>query len=130
MPEEKKRLELIFDRLKSLYGFEELADLADRMGVARNTLYQARKRDSVPYKQIDTFCMQEGISLEWVFNGRGSAQLDDDPTTAMVVMLTTLIAEVEQPLPTDKLEKIMNIVKSRWPSITADEIRSLLSLAS
>lgn len=62
----------VLDRLKSAYNLKSDADLADRLGVAPNTVATWRRRDSIPFERILSHC--DDLDLNWILKGRNGSQ--------------------------------------------------------
>lgn len=58
-------------RLKDALGVVTDAELAERLGMKRNALYNRKAAKSPPYAAIVAICEQEQISLDWIILGRG-----------------------------------------------------------
>ena len=53
----------IIDRIIKYKGFRTDAKLAEYWGIAPTTVTNWRKRNSIPFERIMTFCKDEGILI-------------------------------------------------------------------
>jgi Bacteriophage CI repressor helix-turn-helix domain len=61
----------IIDRIIKYKGFKTDAKLSDYWDITPTTVTNWRKRNSIPFERIITFCEAEGISLDYIFTGKG-----------------------------------------------------------
>jgi len=52
-------------------GIKTDAKLSDYWNITPTTVTNWRKRNSIPFERIITFCEDEGISLDYIFTGKG-----------------------------------------------------------
>lgn len=109
-----KTADHVIGRLKEALGISGDSALAAKIGVARSTLANWRRRNSVPYEKCVEVALKERLNLDWVLTGEGPPkkemfvvpQIDED-------LLATAIALAE-----------------RWPekphSVTTPELASLI----
>ena len=64
----------VLDRLKQFLQIDKDADLARLLGEQPKKLGVWRLRDTVPLELLISFCSQEGLRLEWVLTGEGTAR--------------------------------------------------------
>ena len=83
MREEKNAalLRQVLDRLKTLEGVRNDADLAEPLATNKRNVSAWKERGTLPWERLHAYCLRRQISLEWLINGRGAAQV------------TTLVAE-------------------------------------
>ena len=61
----------IIDRVIKHKKFKTDLKLAEYWNVTPTTVTNWRKRNSIPFEKIITFCKNEGISLDYIFTGKG-----------------------------------------------------------
>lgn len=66
----------VLDRLRARYKLNTDSELAQRFGVAKNTLSNWRQRDSIPFPICVQIAEEEGLSLDWILLGRGPQKSD------------------------------------------------------
>lgn len=59
----------IFTRLKELLNFKSDKEMYDFMGVIQGTFTNWRRRNSIPYEQINSICINEKLDLNYILNG-------------------------------------------------------------
>ena len=64
----------ILDRLKSALSLKNDTELGNRLGVSKAAISNWRKRNSVDYPLVFSFC--EHINIDWLITGRGTMNLD------------------------------------------------------
>lgn len=67
----------IIDRVLKYKNFKTDAKLADYWNITPTTVTNWRKRNSIPFERIITFCEDEGISLDYIFTGKGEMTRKD-----------------------------------------------------
>lgn len=98
----------IIDLIIKHKGFKTDTKLAKYWGITPTTVTNWRKRNSIPFERIITFCKDEGISLDYIFTGEGEmirkpekdgdekddayiykeGESDDDPEIAGLLSMT------------------------------------------
>lgn len=63
----------ILGRLKSALGLSTDMALAERLGVAQNTMSMWKARGILDYEKLIPLCEQNGLSLDWIISGRETA---------------------------------------------------------
>ncbi len=77
--------ELILNRIKEAYNFKNSAELADFLGIARNTLTNWYKRNSIDYDLVFSKC--EHLNIDWLITGKGQmlrGEYINSPNTSYV----------------------------------------------
>lgn len=99
----------ILDRLAAILETSSYADMAGKMGVSKSTVGNWYHRESVPFEECVKLAQQQGVSLDWLFLGRGSRQLDpasplyvDEPKTRMLL---------EEPDDKGRRERLQNLAQ-------------------
>lgn len=62
----------ILDRLKTALSIKNDTELGTKLGVSKAAISNWRKRNSVDYSLVFSFC--EHISIDWLITGKGSMQ--------------------------------------------------------
>ncbi len=60
----------IIDRIKEVLETKKDTDVAQALNIKRNTFALRRKRGSIPYEEILTFCNKKDISVDWALTGK------------------------------------------------------------
>ena len=61
--------------------FDSDIKLAELWELSPNTISTWRKRNSIPYKNIVAFCDNEGVSLDYIFTGKGQINRKPEKNT-------------------------------------------------
>lgn len=69
----------ILKRLAFILGTSSYQEMADRLGVSKSTVGNWHHRGSVPFEECIRVAMERGVSLDWLFVGRGKPYLRDAP---------------------------------------------------
>ena len=64
--------EPILDRIKVILGFAQDKDVAGYFGVSPTSVYNWRKRGTIPYEECVRISVDKGVSLDWLILGAGS----------------------------------------------------------
>jgi hypothetical protein len=77
MREEKNAalLRQVLDRLKALEGVRNDVDLAEPLATNKRNVSAWKERGTLPWERLHAYCRRRQISLEWLINGRGAAQV-------------------------------------------------------
>lgn len=59
----------IFDRIKKELNFNTDKEMYEYMGVIQGTFTNWRRRNSIPYEEINTICINNNLDLNYIFNG-------------------------------------------------------------
>jgi hypothetical protein len=70
-----KNISEIIARLKLVTNEELDANVAKLLGMNENALYSHKNRQTIPYKQLSTFCEKKSISLDWLLTGAGEKRI-------------------------------------------------------
>lgn len=66
----------IFNRLKSELKYTTDKEMYDYMGVIQGTFTNWRRRNSIPYEQINLICINEKLDLNYIINGTKSEKIE------------------------------------------------------
>lgn len=66
----------IFDRLKSELNYTTDKEIYEFMGVMQGTFTNWRRRNSIPYEQINTICNNEKLDLNYILNGKKDEKIE------------------------------------------------------
>lgn len=87
----------ILDRLKTALSISSDQELCKALGVAKSTISNWRKRNTIDFKLLFTLCEQ--INLDWLITGRGSFEIkpinDIDPSS-YPEMIDRIISQAEE----------------------------------
>ena len=61
----------IIDRLKKLKALESDTAVADLLGIKHSAFAERKRRSSIPFEEIVSFCDKEGLNIDWVLTGAG-----------------------------------------------------------
>ena len=61
----------ITDKIKELKGLKSDTAVAEVLKMNQSTFAERKRRNSIPYEEIISFCDREGISLDWLMLNRG-----------------------------------------------------------
>jgi len=67
----------IIDRIKKLKGVHSDTQVAKLLEITRENLNNYKRRSSVPRKAIETFCLKEGYSLNFILHGTEPIRISD-----------------------------------------------------
>ncbi|EJD6368836.1 helix-turn-helix domain-containing protein [Providencia huaxiensis] len=67
----KKEIEIIIDRLKSVFNVTTDSALCRALDVSPQTLSSWKLRDSIPYAICVDISIKQNVSLDWLLLGRG-----------------------------------------------------------
>ncbi|MDY6857399.1 MAG: S24 family peptidase [Thermodesulfobacteriota bacterium] len=67
-----RNINLILDEIKKIKGFVKDSELANLLKVKPNVISTWKSRNTIPYKNLITFCDSEGYSIKWLLYGEGS----------------------------------------------------------
>lgn len=62
-----KSLVEIIENIKKLKSLSSDAEVAELLGMKKQTLATAKMRNSIPFEILISFCQNEGVSLDWLF---------------------------------------------------------------
>ncbi|MDY6904125.1 MAG: helix-turn-helix domain-containing protein [Thermodesulfobacteriota bacterium] len=61
----------ILNRIKEASGQKKDIDIANALNLKQSTFANAKKRDSIPYEALITFCNKNQINIHWLLTGEG-----------------------------------------------------------
>ncbi len=64
----------IIDRIKTLKSLESDTAIADLLGIKRSAFAERKRRSSIPYEELVSFCEREGLNIDWLLTGEGEAR--------------------------------------------------------
>ena len=70
----------ILDRLKTALSLKSDTDLGNRLGVSKAAISNWRKRNTIDYPLVFSFC--EHINIDWLITGRGDMELKAPQTNS------------------------------------------------
>lgn len=59
----------IFERIKTKLNFKTDKDVYEEMGIQQGTFTNWRRRNSIPFQEINTLCFKYKLDLNYVING-------------------------------------------------------------
>lgn len=59
----------IFNRLKNKLNIKSDKEMYEYMGVMQGTFTNWRRRETIPYKEINTICIKEKFDVNYILNG-------------------------------------------------------------
>jgi hypothetical protein len=63
-------MEDIIDRIKSHVRVHTDSEVAERIGLRKQELFQYKKKKTIPYKYLIEWARMESVSLDWLLMGR------------------------------------------------------------
>ena len=69
------QLRQVLDRLKALEGVRSDVELAEPLETNRRNVSAWKERGALPWDRLYAYCERRQISLEWLINGRGAAEV-------------------------------------------------------
>lgn len=66
----------IFNRLKKEFHFNTDKEMYDFMGIPQGTFTNWRRRNKIPYEEINTICIKYNLNLNFIINGNEKYQND------------------------------------------------------
>ena len=61
----------IIDRIKEVLKTKKDTDAAEALNIKGNAFALRKKRGSIPYEEILTFCNNKKLSVDWILTGKG-----------------------------------------------------------
>jgi hypothetical protein len=119
----KASLRDIINRLKALAGVSNDIDLSNPLQVSKRNIANWKARDSIPWEQINQFCLKNGYSLEYVVNGNGSIKCDGIAEPGIIYKVNTNQDEVY-----DIAAKVYTELQAQGKKTDADKFRQLIRL--
>lgn len=74
--------ESVMDRLKHFFEVPNDKEVADILGISPSSIYERRKRGSIPFEQIISTLDNKQVDLDWIFYGIESKE--EKPRTAFI----------------------------------------------
>jgi|GEM_PF-1552764 len=93
----EENLYKIINRIKQLEGLHTETQVAKVLGMSRENLNNYKRRHSIPRKAIERFCLQQGISLNYVLYGIEPPRIEEAARPA----------SAEDDLSNDKIRHLM-----------------------
>lgn len=59
----------IFNRIKNELRFSTDREMYEYMGIIQGTFTNWRRRNSIPYEEINTICINNNLDLNYILNG-------------------------------------------------------------
>lgn len=85
----------IIDRILIIKGFKTDVKLAQYWDVSATTVTNWRKRNSIPFEKIITFCKNNGVRLDYIFTGEGKVTRGSEPEKKIQVTEESPLYKVE-----------------------------------
>lgn len=60
----------VFNRIKEKLGFKSDKEMYEYMGVIQGTFTNWRRRNSIPYDNINSICFKENLDLNYIYSGK------------------------------------------------------------
>lgn len=73
----EENLSKIIKRIKQLKGLQTDTQVAQLLGMSRENLNNYKRRNSIPRKAIETFCLHDGISLNYILYGIEPVRIEE-----------------------------------------------------
>ncbi len=67
----------IVNRVKLLKGVSSEGEVASALGLSKTALSNYKKRGTIPYDNLFTFCKIERVSFDWLLTGEGPKRRDE-----------------------------------------------------
>jgi hypothetical protein len=67
----------VFNRLKEKLKFKSDKEMYDYMGIIQGTFTNWRRRNKIPYKEINSICIKEKLDLNYIINGKNSKNSEE-----------------------------------------------------
>lgn len=90
-----KSLVEIIENIKKLKSLSSDAEVAELLGMKKQTLATAKMRNSIPFEILISFCYKEDISLDWLFLTGGTIRKKDNKSTSAVASHKSLDFKVK-----------------------------------
>ncbi|RXJ82633.1 helix-turn-helix domain-containing protein [Arcobacter sp. F2176] len=65
----------VFNRLKEKLNIKTDKEMYEYMGIIQGTFTNWRRREKIPYKEINSICIIEKLDLNYILNGEKSEKL-------------------------------------------------------
>ena len=116
----------ILDLILKIKGIKTDAKLAQYWKVSATTVTNWRKRNSIPFEKIITFCKDEGLSLDYIFTGKGKMIREPDKAVGNDTYIYKVKKNEDDPEITDLLTGALEVLKSKtdYSASLAANIRS------
>ena len=53
---------------KFIFGLNSDTEVADALGIRKETYKTRKKRDDIPYEQAIKYCEEKNVDLNWILN--------------------------------------------------------------
>jgi hypothetical protein len=115
----------IIDRVIKHKGFKTDLKLAEYWCITPTTVTNWRKRNSIPFEKIITFCKDEGISLDYIFTGEG--EMIRKPEIEGVVAEDSPIYNKEEKITEDGYDHILKDKLIKTQDELIDQLKNRLA---
>jgi phage repressor protein C with HTH and peptisase S24 domain len=65
----------IIERIKEHANIKSDSAVAELLGMNQSTFAERKRKNSVPYDELEGYCQKEGLSFGWAITGEGPARL-------------------------------------------------------
>jgi hypothetical protein len=117
-----RHFDTIIDRIKAYKNLRYDIDVAELLGMTQSAFAERKRRNSIPYEEVMSFCEREGIPYGWIIDGRGP-----DPQTGDFTKISVFaMAGAGDGREVENLEPIDSIVLPSgysFPSLLAIKVR-------
>lgn len=89
----------VFQRLADITGASTDKALGKQLGVSRQSIANAKSRNTIPFRPIFDFCEKSGLSLDFILLGRGAYKAEfgkiDEQLLGLVLAMLRKISKEE-----------------------------------
>lgn len=68
----------VFNRIKEVLKLKTDKDMYEYMGVIQGTFTNWRRRNKIPYEEINSICIKEKLDLNYILNGESNKLAMED----------------------------------------------------
>jgi len=65
----------VFNRLKEKLDFKTDKEMYDFMGIIQGIFTNWRRRNKIPYKEINSICINNNLDLNYILNGKKTEEI-------------------------------------------------------
>lgn len=91
---------IVIERLRMALKLDTYADISRALGISSSNFSNRKASDSLPFEAIVKTCLEQSISLDWVFTGSGHAFTNNEDLPKAFVepvdarLLGSIVAEI------------------------------------
>lgn len=84
----------VMERLAKALKLNTDKELADALGMSASNLSNRKRSESIPWENVCRCCISQGVNIDWVLTGEGSAFVDRDEWIQVTDIDPRLMGEI------------------------------------